>query len=172
MKKLILLTITLVFCFQAEAQIGKGSYQIGIGGLPIIYPNNEAETGYSLRANFGYFLGDNLAIGILPFAGKVNDMSSFGASIYLRFYLMNKGVSLFIEGGGGFGNLKYDFSPQYNGTMNTLNLGPGIHYKFKNKLAVEFLLQYARLQNITFPENTSTGNTVIPTFGIQYFIER
>jgi hypothetical protein len=54
---------------------------MGIGGLPIIYPDNSGETGYSLRANFGYFPINNLTIGAMPFAGKVEDMKSNGASI-------------------------------------------------------------------------------------------
>lgn len=172
MNKILLLSITLLLCLTTQAQTEKGTIQAGIGGLPIIYPNTDIEPGYSLRINYGYFLANRLAIGIVPFAGKVNGINSLGASAYLRYYLMNSSVSIFLEAGGGFGNLKYDTSPQFNGTMSTINLGPGVHYIFKNNLAIEFLIQYANLRNITFPENTSVGNTVIPTLGIQYFIER
>ena len=67
-------------------------------------------------------------------------------------------------------NLKYENSPEYDGTMNSINIGPGIHYVFKNKLAIEFLLQYAKLRNITHPETTFNGITLLSTLGIQYFI--
>lgn len=176
MKNIGLIFIMLLVYFCSQAQSEKGDFQLGIGGLPIIYPDNSGENGFSLRANFGYFPINKLSVGLMPFAGKVEDMNSIGASIYLRYYIINKRFSLFFEAGGGFGNLKYEDSPQYDGTMNTFNIGPGFHYLFKskskNKLAIEFLLQYARLQNINFPENTLTGNTLIPTIGIQYFIKK
>jgi len=176
MKKTALITILALIYFGAEAQSVKGTFQLGFGGLPIIYPDNSAAMGYSLRANIGYFPIDRLSIGITPFAGKVQDMQSIGANIYFRYYIINQRFALFADGGGGIGNLTYEFSPQYNGLMSSFNIGPGIHYLFKsrseNKLAIEFLLQYARLQNINYPENTVTGNTLIPTLGIQYFMNR
>lgn len=172
MKKTGLIFIILLLYFNSQAQYEKGTFQLGIGGMPILYPDNSVEPGYSLRANFGYFPINKLAIGVMPFLGKVDDMKSIGASIYLRYYITNNRFSLFVEAGGGFGNLKYEDSPQYDGTMNAITLGPGIHYKFKNNLAIEFLLQYARLRNINYPESTLTGNTLIPTLGIQYFINK
>lgn len=174
MKNIGLILIMLIAFYSAKAQSEKGTFQLGIGGLPIIYPGNSTGTGYSLRANIGYFPINRLSVGVIPFAGKVRDMKSIGTSVYLRYYIISKRVTLFVEAGGGFGNLKYDNSPQYNGTMNSFNLGPGLHYTFKskhkNKFAIEFLIQYARLQNINYPESTTTGNTLIPTLGIQYFI--
>jgi hypothetical protein len=176
MKKIALITILTLIYFGAGAQSTKGTFQLGLGGLPIIYPNNSLETGYTLRGNIGYFLMDRLSVGLIPFAGKVQDMQSVGANIYFRYYIINKRFALFAEGGGGIGNLKYEFSPQYNGTMSSFNIGPGFHYLFKsksqNKLAIEFLLQYLRLQNVNYPENTTTGNTLIPTLGIQYYINK
>jgi hypothetical protein len=176
MKNIGLIFIMLLGYFYSVAQSEKGTFQLGLGGLPIIYPDNSGETGYAIRANLGYFPMNKLSVGLMPFAGQVEDMKSIGASVYLRYYIINKRFSLFVEGSGGFGNLKYEDSPEYNGTMNTLNIGPGIHYTFKskhkNKLAIEFLIQYARLKNINYPENTATGNTLIPTLGIQYFINK
>ena len=169
---MILVCILTLTFIHSHAQIEKGTYQVGIGGLPIIYPNVEEPLGYSLRVNYGFFLVDNLSIGILPFSGRVGDISSFGANCYLRYYLMNSKFSLFLEGGGGLGRLEYDYSPRYNGTLLSINIGPGLHYLPKNKLAFEFLFQYARLSNIEFPDNTSIGHTIIPSLGIQYFIRR
>jgi hypothetical protein len=170
MKKIALIFITILIYYNSQSQTEKGGFQVGIGGLPIIYPDNSGETGYSLRANFGYFPINKLTVGVMPFVGKVEDMKSIGANIYLRYYLTNKRFSLFVEASGGFGDLKYEDSPQYNGTMNSIIFGPGIHYIFKNNLSIEFIFQYARLRNISYPENTFIGNTLIPTLGIQYFI--
>ena len=165
--------ITFIFCLLyllTSAQTEKGTLQLGIGGLPVFYPNNSLPTGYSLRANVGYFISNRFAVGIMPFAGKVEEINSIGASVYSRLYLIDKKYAIFLEAGAGFGSVKYDNSSWINGTMSTVNIGPGMHYTFKNKLSVELLLQYARLKNISYPENTLTGNTFIPTLGIQYFI--
>jgi hypothetical protein len=54
----------------------------------------------------------------MPFAGKVQDMNSIGASIDLRYYILSKRFALLIEGGGGFGNSKYDDSPQQQLSSN------------------------------------------------------
>ena len=104
MKQTLILLSVLLY-FNAHAQNEKGTFQIGMGGLPIFYPDNSAETGYSLRANFGYFPTKKLAVGVMPFVGKVEDMKSFGASVYLRYYLTDKRISFFVEAGAGLGDL-------------------------------------------------------------------
>ena len=171
MKKLIL---TCVLCFLylgITAQIPKKSLQIGVGGLPIYYPINNFPTGYSLRANIGYFLFNDISLGIIPFSGKVGDISSSGVNSYFRYYVMHTDISFFIEAGAGVGRLNYENTPQFNGTMMSINFGPGFHYQFKKSWTFELLFQYARLRNISFPDNTSIGHTIIPTLGIQYFFQ-
>ena len=170
MKKIGLILIAILLYNNSQAQCEKGTFQLGIGGMPILYPDDSEDPGYSLRVNFGYFPINKLSVGVMPFIGKVDQMKSIGLNVYLRYYLLNKRFSLFAEASGGFGNLKYENSPQYNGTMNAIILGPGIHYKIKNNLGIEFLLQYGRLRNISYKENTSIGNTLIPSLGIQFFI--
>jgi hypothetical protein len=172
MKKYQLLILAFFIYLSSEAQNEKGAFQIGLGGLPIVYIDNSAPTGYSLRANIGYFPINNLSIGILPYIGKVDNIKSVGTNIYLRYYLINAKFSLFTEISSGLGNLKYDGTSQYDGTMNSIIVGPGAHYMIKNKLSIELLVQYARLKNISYPENTLVSNTFIPTIGIQYFINK
>ncbi|MTI38875.1 outer membrane beta-barrel protein, partial [Fulvivirga lutimaris] len=151
MKKLLAVVLFCLSSLNSFGQTDKGTFQIGISGLPIFYPDNTEETGYSIRSNLGYFPANRFSIGLMPFAGKVEDMKALGATVYFRYYLSNNHISPFFEAGVGFGNLKYDDYPQYNGTMNAFNIGPGIHYNFKNKLSIELLVQYARLKNITYP---------------------
>lgn len=170
--KLSLTILTFLLYFNTHAQNEKGTFQIGLGGLPVIYPDNTSDTGYSLRANVGYFPMDKFAIGIMPYAGKVEDMQSFGANIYMRYYITDKKVSFFVEAGAGLGDLKYEYTPQINGMMSSFNVGPGIQYSIKNNFSIEFLAQYARLRNVEYPESTTLGNTFIPTIGIQYFIRK
>lgn len=172
MKYVIILLVAVFSSFHIQAQSDKGVFQIGIGGLPIIYPGDANQFGYSIRGNIGYFPTDRLSVGLFPFRGKVNDIASFGGGLYFRYYLTNRTFSVFLETGIGFGSLQYDNSPEYNGTLKTFNFGPGIHYIFKNKIAIEFLFQYANLRNISFPDDTNIGDTFIPTIGVQYFITK
>lgn len=85
-----LIFLAFIISFSAQAQSDslntqalceKGTFQVGIGGLPIIYPGSSEVRGYSLRANVGYFPIKKLAVGLMPFAGKVDDMKSIGAFI-------------------------------------------------------------------------------------------
>lgn len=172
MKQYVLTLIFLISSLCIFSQQSKGTIQFGIGGLPILYPDHTLPTGYSLKANAGYFVMDGLAVGVSPFSGKVDEISSLGASLYLRYYVNNSRASFFVEGGVGYGKLKYKLNPQVNGTLNVLNIGPGVHFTIKGKLALEVLVQYANLKNISFPEWTIDGHTIIPTLGFQYFLNR
>jgi hypothetical protein len=167
--KNFILAFFVLMCFTVKGQTKKGSIQIGIGGLPIIYFDNSLPTGFSLRSNVGYFPTDKLVVGVMPFLGKVDEISSIGAGLYSRYYCFNKKISIFIEGSLGFGRVEYEDSSRLNGAMSSLSFGPGISYDLGKKLKVELLLQYARLRNESYPERTNLGNTFIPTIGIQFF---
>lgn len=171
MKKQILIILIFLTPFLCQSQTEKGNFHIGIGGLPIFYPDGSLETGYSLRANIGYFPVDKLAIGFMPFLGQVEEIKSQGASIYLRYYLLSRRTSLFLEAAAGLGRVQYDYSTNLNGTMSSYNIGPGVHFMLNDKISIELIAQYARLQNITHPESTLVSNTIIPTIGIQYYFK-
>ena len=167
MKKLLFILL-LFISVTAMSQNKKGTIQVGIGGLPIIYFDNSVPTGYSLRANVGYFVSDRLAVGVLPFAGKVDQISSLGAAIYSRYYLTDSKLSFFLEGSVGLGTVNYERDSNFDGTMSSVSFGPGFGYRLNPKFTIEFLAQYARLKNESFPESTLLGNTFMPTFTIQY----
>ncbi|MEM7299142.1 MAG: hypothetical protein AAF391_12860, partial [Bacteroidota bacterium] len=97
MKNFLLLTVFFLLVFKSLGQIEKGTFQAGIGGLPIIF-NDSSPTGYSLRANIGFFLTNKLSVGLIPFVGKIDDINSRGISLYSRYYFRDKKVSLFLEG--------------------------------------------------------------------------
>lgn len=170
MKNFILITLFL-FAFKTWGQIEKGTFQAGIGGLPIVYFDNTAPTGYSLKANVGFFPTNKLAIGFMPFIGKVDDMKSRGVSFYSRYYFQDKKLVIFLEGSAGLGRLSYEDTPEFDGTMSTVSIGPGFGYRLNNRLMFEFIPQFARLRNESHPESTYVGNTFIPTIGLQFFFK-
>ena len=172
MKKLTLAALFVLTCFSCYAQTDKGSFHIGAGGLPIIYPDNQSPTGYALRINVGYFVTENISIGLMPFHGKVDDIKSTGANALLRYYILKSKVLVFGEATTGLGFLKYDTSPELDGTMHSFTIGSGLGYSINNKFSVEVILQYGRLRNIPYPEQTWTGKTFIPTIGIQYYFRK
>jgi hypothetical protein len=172
MKKLILVFAACLFFFTTEAQTEKGTIQIGVGGLPsVIYPGTSLLKGRSLRANVGYFFFDDFVVGVLPFRGRVREINSFGASLYARYYFIENDFSVFVEAGFGLGLLRdSNAGPWNDGILNPLNIGPGIHYRITDQVAIELLLQYARLRDLDEPTGSLIRNTFIPTIGIQYFI--
>ncbi|MEQ8927647.1 MAG: hypothetical protein RLO81_17655 [Fulvivirga sp.] len=174
MKLLATLLFALFLSNYLFAQsLQKGTFQVGASGFPVVYLDSSVPTGYSAKFNCGIFIKNNLSIGFNPFVGKVEDITSFGSLLYLRYYFFNKKrTSVFIDGGIGLGNVRYSESPQFDGYMNSIVLGPGLNYFLSEKLSLEFSLQYARLRNISFPEDTELGNTVLPAIGIQYYFHK
>jgi hypothetical protein len=170
MKKAFLIVPVLLLSTLLHSQTKKGTFQVGVSGLPIIYFDNSLPNGYSLRANVGYFPLENFSIGLSPYFGQVAEISSLGTNLYTRYYFLSSRVSLFAEASSGLGSVKYDENSNLNGTMNSLALGPGVALSIKDKLALEIIVQYARLRNITHPRDTQLGNTFIPSIGLQYFI--
>jgi hypothetical protein len=55
MKNIGLILIMILVPFSSKAQSEKGTFQVGLGGLPIIYPDNSSESGYSLRGTYWLF---------------------------------------------------------------------------------------------------------------------
>ncbi len=154
------------------AQGSKSSIEFGFGGLPVLYFDGQQDPGYAIRANAGYYLSDNLVVGLLGFNGKVSGINSLGASVYCRYYLGASKFRVFAEGQIGLGALSYETTPEYDGTMRTFGLGIGTNYAFSDRFSVEVILPYSNLQNISYPEETTTGNVFIPTIGLQFRIAK
>lgn len=168
MKKIIFICVLLTSIGALHAQIEKGQFQVGVGGMPIVYPGLGGIRGYSLRGNFGYSPFSNFVFGLQPFTGKVDDITSTGLGLYARQYLTKDRFAPFIEAGFGLGKLKYEESPQVNGTLSAIHAGVGARYLVSDRVAIELAVQYSQLKNITHPETTVNGNVIIPTIGIQY----
>jgi len=104
-------------------------------------------------------------------------MVSTGLNAYYRVYIQRKRLSIFLDANLGLGYIWYSSKnsgprgplSSFNGTMFNYAFGPGIDFEISNGLNVEFLVQHLRMANISHPEDTNDGSTIIPSVGIQKF---
>ena len=158
------------------------SKQFGFTGLPVIYPSTNSGLGssgvkgYALYLNFGKSISEDFSTGIRPFFGTVQSspgelgqrISAAGLNWYGRGHLdMNKS-KLFLDVNAGFGRLWYG-TGEANGWMFNYAIGPGADFHLGKHFYLEVLVQYLRMRNISYPDETTIGNTIIPSIGIQRF---
>ena len=191
-KLLIILTLGLLFNIPLSGQQDNGhKKQFGLTGLAIIYPNANSGLGvsgirgYAFYLNAGKFISPRISIGLKPFFGSVDDgwdvfnqkINSLGLNAYSRYHIPIGKSYLFADLSTGFGRLWYNskddsYSQQLkdsNGTMFNYSLGLGSDIHISNGWHFEILVQYSRMRNISNPENTSIGKTIIPSIGVQRF---
>lgn len=187
MKKIcVLLVFTFLLCPILNSQeILPRNKQLGLTGLPVIYLNSGLNArGFALYANGGWFISDKISLGARPFFGRVNfggspsqEINALGFNFYFRFYFGEGKVMPFFDVNAGVGRLWYTsdnpfFQEQIgevNGAMFNFAFGPGIDIPIGNNYAIEIVVQYLRMRNISFPEETTIGNTLIPSIGVQRF---
>jgi len=173
------------FSINAQEQATPVSKQIGITGLPIFYLNSGAGdegglNGVALYGSFGWFIKQQNIVGIRPFFGVVDAgfdrsqrMHSLGSNIYYRRYLNEDRLKVFGEFNLGLGYLWYtsEFADlkEANGIMFNYAFGLGADYEIKNGWNIELSFQYLLMKNISHPEDTNVGKTIIPSIGIQRF---
>ncbi len=191
--KIFSILFSLLFFFStsinAQEQITPVSKQMGITGLPIIYLNNGAGNsggfnGIALYGNLGWFIQNNNVLGVRPFFGlvdsgfdKVQRLHSLGSNIYYRRYLNRNRWSFFVDANLGFGYLWYtskfndlnESLNELNGIMFNYAFGPGVDYEINNGWNIELIFQYLEMKNISHPDDTNVGKTIIPSIGIQKF---
>ena len=101
-------------------------------------------------------------------------MHSLGSNIYYRRYLNQDRLKFFGEINGGLGYLWYTSNifesvKEFNGLMFNYAFGLGADYEIKNGWNIELSLQYLQMKNISHPDDTNVGKTIIPSIGIQKF---
>lgn len=185
----IIFSLLFLFSVSVNAQDQSASYskQIGIAGLPIFYLNNangNSFNGVALYGNIGWFIKDYNVIGARPFFGTVNlgfqdeqILNSLGSNFYYRRYFNKKRWSFFVDANIGFGYIWYSSEvpsidvvlKDLNGAMFNYAIGPGVDYEVKNGWNIELTVQYLEMKNITHPEDTNVGKTIIPAIGLQKF---
>ncbi len=198
MKKNVSIIIFLLFTGSASAQIAKGSLFFG-GGFNI--NSNKTETAaddlksssFSIEPSGGYFISDNLAIGLdLGFTSSTltneDKESEFAFGPFVRFYKFLDDESKFAIYGQGvidFSSGKNDPNdPLLNETKfgsTTVYVAPGFAYFFNKKWALDFQLRGISFTssdpNKNVDNNKQTGfnfgaSSFSPSLGFRYFISK
>ena len=158
MKKLTLLLFVILTSFAVNAQENFGFLQSEIfveGNFQLSSYNNEnsedKESSYSINPKVGYFISDDLAVGIqgsyTSFSEDViteitttTEGSSYAAGLFGRYYFLELGTRFYTYGelGGTYsvteGSTSIDGTSRDLDTLNTINasLSLGINY-FANR---------------------------------------
>jgi len=154
MKKVLLSLATVVLAGSAMAQTDQGGWMFGAGSnLGFISSKadndqDDAESNFSLDVRAGYFVIDNLGVGLdLGFnSTKFGDATSsgFGAGPYVRYYLPMK---VFGEVGYKFGSEKSNSGApgEDDAKFSTGRLGIGVGYAafLNDNISIEPMVQYA-----------------------------
>lgn len=195
MKKVLLVLMMVGSYAVTQAQTTAGSMMIG-GGFSL--SSNTTETtgddlkssSFSLVPTFGYFLKDNVAIGVdlgLYTDTYTNDdkETSIGFAPYARFYkfLVEDKLAIYGQGGIGFASGKYD--PDGGNESNSGSFGvyvrPGFSYFFNQKWALDF--QLAGISYTSYDPDKDAdddkeksfvfgASSFNPSLGFRYFISK
>lgn len=181
LKTLLLISILSVFTQNSRAQ---DKLQIGLNGIGIIYPGVDAN-GFAFYGQVGKLVYPNLLCGFKPFFGQVQFKGAFpernrsiGINAFVKlFFLKRSKSSLYFVHSFGVGGLSYRnaFSrvgtPYLDNTMVNFTLGLGSNINLTERMHLEFNIEYLNMRNIRNSDNTTIGNTIIPTLGLLFDVE-
>jgi hypothetical protein len=188
--------VTLLFLITQKSigQVEKATTQFGLSALPVFdvlrtFPDNKI-AGLALTGNFGYFPIKNLSFGFVPYYAQASnsyplltsdretqDLKFYGLNTYLRYYFVcKKKYRLFTLTSVGFGNSQQKtsnpFLLRYNNRPTFIfQLGAGINYMLAKKIALEFAIPYTYVKYISSDPNEVGFQTIVPTFGVQFFLK-
>jgi hypothetical protein len=209
MKKVIMLITVL--CFLAlsavEAQVNKGRTLIGVstsfsyvnfgsdlmslGFASIkqksnapgyVEPAAEKFTTFNFLPKFGYFVINNLAIGldacIASSSEKSGDWSKysttyFGLGPFVRYYVPGSKVMPFFEVNSLFGSLnvkdEYQSYSSSNKTgMSSIGAGAGIAVKLGDKVTFDMMAGYNSMSEKSKQDNPNDERTIQRTIGFKF----
>jgi Outer membrane protein beta-barrel domain len=210
MKKVI--AFTTVLCFLAlsatEAQINKGRMLAGIStsfsnvnygsdimslGFTSIRQKSNAPgyveppaqnlTTFNLSPRFGYFVINNLAVGIdATIASAVQKESQYdskfsmtylGLGPFVRYYISGNKVMPFFEASGSFGSIIEEDSFQentntYKTGVRNLGAGVGVAVRLSERLTFDMLAGYNSTVSKSKTNNPDDERTVQGTIGFKF----
>ncbi|MBL0128771.1 MAG: outer membrane beta-barrel protein [Flavobacteriales bacterium] len=174
MKKIVTVVSALVLGITAMAQTDQGTWMFGAGsnlGFTSGKENSDQEDAasqLSLDVRAGYFVIDNLAIGLDLGYSSVSVGGVAGADLgvgpYLRYYLMES--KLFGELGYKIGSSSYDGNKL--GSTGALGIGVGYAAWLNDNVTIEPMIKYSALSTKPDGGDSYSGSAfgVMVNFGI------
>lgn len=173
---------------------GTGSDLMNIGFSSMKYksdasgfdePDADKTIGFNLLPKVGYFVIDNLAVGLDISTAYSKDTDGydddtqtatiFSAGPFLRYYMPNEKVMPYVELGGSFGgvNSKYesgdgDYDSDSKSSIMNFGGGIGIAAPLGNNVTFDFLAGYNSFTVKDKEDNDDNDRVVIGTLGIKF----
>ncbi len=145
-------------------------------------PDPDKLTGFNLSPKVGYFVIDNLALGLnLDYFwvrsknGRIDSKNTtvvFGAGPFIRYYLPTSKVLPYAELTGGFGTMKETYeSDAYDdvtkSSISSLGIGVGVAAPLSDKFTLDVLLGYSSTTIKRTDDNPDKERDVIGAVGIK-----
>ncbi|MCD7973665.1 MAG: porin family protein [Candidatus Azobacteroides sp.] len=174
MKKLFTLALVALFAMGVSAQ--QGSMYLGTSGISFWNGDDDLQskfltgfsytdvddlgkvTSFGLAPEFGYFIADNMAIGISvgftyssidPEGVDSYSCTSFGVAPYFRYYLVQSGnFGFYLQGGLQFSTSKYDYDDAESTNYFNVGILPGISYSFSDRFCATASFGWLGYENI------------------------
>ncbi|NBW37398.1 MAG: porin family protein [Cytophagia bacterium] len=193
MRNFVIIAILVLFTTTVKAQTAKGNMVIG-GSFRFSSTTQQTtnddlkSSSFGISPSFGYFVSDNLAVGVNVGFNSVNytnddKQSEFDFGPFVRYYkfIADDKFAFTADAGFGLGSGKYD--SQLSGERKTSSfnvyVSPGFAYFFSPKWSLDF-----QLQGISYSTNdpnkdadndkgsyfTFGVSSFSPSLGFRYFI--
>ncbi|WP_127123745.1 outer membrane beta-barrel protein [Chryseotalea sanaruensis] len=179
MRKVIMIAIFGLLTSVAMAQTTSGT--IALGGGFRFTSNDPGTSSFSLSGSGGYFLKDNLMVGLDLSYSSANDgdNTSLGLGPFIRYYkfIADDKFAFTVDGGFVFSSDK-DVDPvtgtEVSSSTFGLGVAPGFAYFFSPKWSLDFTLP--GISYISYEGGGSTisigASTFSPSLGFRYFISK
>ena len=185
MKKIITITLLSFLTIISASAQDEGSSTIGKGTYLLGATQDITSTGWSdiaITPSVGYFLSDNLAVGLGFSFGTTDDngdpavdgqttTSAMAVSPFVRYYMNDK---LFVSGGFGMGSakstMKMDGMDDVEVSSSTfgLNVGAGLSLMWGERVAIEpaFMIMTGSSSSEVGGESTDGPSSMSAGFSI------
>ena len=198
MKTTYILLITLSIFSVAQAQTEKGKLLVGAtttlnAGIiehsrirDNVSTLSERITRFSLTPYAGYFIKDNLALGVqlsvsfsnrkdYDYNSKLRE-TSLAFSPFIQYYFGAKKVRPFVNASGGIGSYKNTYiasSPEYNSesttTIFTYSLGAGVGFFLNDMISIDLEIGYGRISSKIEEDLKGIQNAFALNTGFSFF---
>ncbi|MDJ1486067.1 OmpW family outer membrane protein [Cytophagaceae bacterium YF14B1] len=185
MKKTFIL-ISAIFSFlvltteKSFAQTDQGNFMVGSSIANLNF--DDSNTSISFSPTLGYFVIDNLAIGLTPtishssteslIPGQKYKTTTWGIGPFARYYIGDGTVKPLVHAGYSYLSSKSKDDTS-NGVIETksnysnVKLGAGVAYFINDHVSVDGIVNY----NLLFSEGNDSQGSVGISFGFQIFLD-